>query len=100
MFEGYKLQLERSRVWRGSFVEHVRWLDPSRAFLLIAEKEQGRAEQELHFHQSLPDSLKALLIRPASKFLEKTYVLSYAVMMVPLVNLEIFRAVSKSLLLC
>lgn len=66
-------------------MEHVRsWQDPSGAFLLISEKEQRRAEQEFHFHSPL---LMARLIRPASKLLEKTSVLSYIVMMVPLVNL-------------
>jgi len=30
--------------------EHMRWADPSGAFLFISEKEQGRAEQELHLH--------------------------------------------------
>lgn len=62
----------------------MRWQDPSGAFLLISEKEQGRAEQEFHFHSPL---LMACSIRPGSKLPEKTYVLSSIVMMVPLVNL-------------
>lgn len=66
----------------------MRWPDPSGAFLLISEKEQVRAEQELRFYQPLSDSLMTLSVRPASKFVEKTYVLSYIVMTVPLVNLE------------
>lgn len=65
-------------------MEHVRWQDPSGAFLLISEKEQGRAEQEFHFHSPL---LMTRSIRPASKLLEKTSVLPYIVMMIPLVNL-------------
>lgn len=68
-------------------MEHVRWQDPSGAFLLISEKEQGRAEQEFHFHSPLPNGLMTVSIRHDSKLLEKTYVLSYIVMMGPLVNL-------------
>lgn len=50
-------------------MELVRWQDPSGAFLLLSEKEQGRAEQEFHFHSPL---VMTQLIRPASKLPEKT----------------------------